>query len=255
MVDGRPYSMPIPDHAGESGTCYGNLGGRRPAFARDLQRLAEDRPCHLDPDIEAEALQNQRPENWRGAFGQHDVAARHLCNQGVGIGDIFVFFGLFQEAHQEEGAQGCWQYNNDVSPVHGIWGWLEVGEVLDMDGGRNRAVERYPWLGSHPHASGVDWINPNRIYIAAEESQVKLGNTYGVLQQLSVLTAEGRNPSIWCIPAWLQDSGRERLTYHDHEQRWLQNGCLDTANRGQEFVSTPVDEMRALAWLQRILRG
>ena len=254
-VGGVPYSMPIPDQAGGSGTCYGNLGSPRPAFARDLQGFAECTPCHLDPDIQAEALQKTRHKNWRGAFGQHDVSAQHLRKQGVDIGDIFVFWGLFQEAqeHQEEGEQSCWQYTEGTNSVHGIWGWMEIGEMLDLHGALDNALEQYPWLCAHPHASG-NWGNPNDVYIAAAESRVGLQNTWGVLPQLLVLTARGRSPSIWQIPQWLRDSGPTRLSYHGKKpERWLQDGCLDTANRGQEFVSRPVNEEEALVWLQEIL--
>ncbi len=254
-VGGKPYSMPIPGGAGESGRCYGDLRDPRSAFARDLQGWEECTPCHLDPDIQEGTLRHPRPENWRGAFGQYSVAARHLCNENVVPGDIFVFFGLFQEAHQKEGEQDSyWQYNEKANPVHGIWGWLEIGAILDLHGALDSALEQYPWMRAHPHASG-NWGDPNNVYIAAAESQVGLQNTWGVLPKLHVLTAEGQTPSIWRIPTWLWESGSRKLTYHHDPQRWTRHGCLNSVNQGQEFVSRPVDEKRALAWLQEILPG
>lgn len=37
-------------------------------------------------------------EQGRCAFGQTGAAQSHLANNGVGIGDLFLFFGLFSES-------------------------------------------------------------------------------------------------------------------------------------------------------------
>lgn len=45
---------------------------------------------HLDPDLRKESLK-RRSEHWRPIFGQCATAQAHLDNQGVDIGDLFLF--------------------------------------------------------------------------------------------------------------------------------------------------------------------
>jgi hypothetical protein len=51
--------------------------------------------AHLDPDLRPEALAS-RPKDWRPAFGQSGAAEGHLTNEGIGAGDLFIFFGWFR---------------------------------------------------------------------------------------------------------------------------------------------------------------
>ena len=128
LVDGRPISLPIPTSM-PTATRYGDLAPLIAAVAYDLSRggLAFDRPCHLDPDIDRDALRIARPLGWRGALGQASAALSHLRNAGVGPGDVFLFWGLFREC--ERGPSG-WRY---VGPRrHAIFGWLQVDIIVDL---------------------------------------------------------------------------------------------------------------------------
>ncbi len=58
--------------------------------------------AHLDPDLRPEALAS-RPKDWRPAFGQSSAAATLLINQGVGVGDLFIFFGWFRRTIKVNG--------------------------------------------------------------------------------------------------------------------------------------------------------
>ena len=243
-VDGHPLTLPIPGRAGDPGTCYGDLAEPRPNLARDLQRWQTDAPCHLDPDIDPHAVQRRRAEGWRGAFGQTDRAAVHLHNQEVSPGDIFVFFGSFRDV--VVGPRGTWHYHGRTEQC--IWGWLEVGEILDFANHRDQSLEHHPWLAEHPHAAVRDWPLRNDVYVAPLESGLGLAAPYGTLARNAVLTADGKTARVWQAPEWLQQS---ELTYHEPES-W-RNGLLHTARRGQEFVASGFNADEALEWLRTTL--
>src|SRR6185312_3341283 len=63
---------------------------------RRVFKLQNDDFCHLDPDIDILAFRHGRPEGWRGALGQIGKSQGHLEKSGVGPGDLFLFWGLFQ---------------------------------------------------------------------------------------------------------------------------------------------------------------
>ncbi|MEO1731323.1 MAG: hypothetical protein AAFR64_11360, partial [Pseudomonadota bacterium] len=84
IVEGRPVSLPIPDSKGLSRTTYGDLGLGEHAAKASRGRLGGDHLCHHDPMFLADGS---------CAFGQTGAAQTHLERQGVGLGDVFVFFG------------------------------------------------------------------------------------------------------------------------------------------------------------------
>src|SRR3954471_8373498 len=71
IVDGRPISLPIPTSR-PTATQYGDLASPASEIVSNVTggRLALDQYCHLDPDIDTNALKKPRPSGWRGAFGQ-----------------------------------------------------------------------------------------------------------------------------------------------------------------------------------------
>jgi hypothetical protein len=79
--------------------------------------------AHLDPDLSPSTL--PRPAGWRPLFGQVDRAQGHLRNQGVGPGDLFLFFGLFSPTSRLPG--GRLRYAGQRDWIHVLWGWLEGG--------------------------------------------------------------------------------------------------------------------------------
>lgn len=90
IVDGYPVTLPIPTKM-PSPTRFCDLRNGVSEFVVDLTRarISADRPCHVDPDIDAESLSRQ--PGWCGAFGQTGAAQGHLANVGVGPGDVFLF--------------------------------------------------------------------------------------------------------------------------------------------------------------------
>lgn len=247
LVDGRPISLPIPTTM-PTPTRYGDLAALTSTVASDLSqgRLVPDRPCHLDPDIDREALGTVRPNGWRGALGQVSTALSHLRNTGVGPGDIFLFWGLFRAC--EHGPTG-WRYRGPRR--HVIFGWLQIDAIVDLGSDGSHALARYPWLVQHPHAR-PGWTSKNAIFLAREALTIGDGIIpgYGVFSRPIMLTMESAaNPSTWSVPSWLDPScGGVGMTYNPLN-RWLGNGRVTVAARGQEFVADAGDRVDARDWL------
>jgi len=211
IVGGRPVSLPIPA-ARDGGLSYGTLGLGKLVAQATRGRLDGGSPCHADPMFHA----------GRCAFGQAGAAQAHLANQGVGPGDIFVFFGLFA------GPGG--------PPHHRIFGWLRVESVRALGaappGGQPAG---FPLI--HPHVSG-EWPANNTLYQGA-------GGTVASAPDSLRLTRPGASPSQWRVPDWLRTAG---LSYHGRADRWQGDG-LRAVSRGQEFVTDIAGNAQAQAWL------
>ena len=125
LVDDRPISLPIPTRM-PTPTRYGDLSNGIAKLVSGLTRgrIAVDRPCHLDPDLDAGSL--IRSPGWRGALGQVSAAQSHLSNCGVGQGDVFLFWGLYRPAVRAQ--TGSWTFAGMAA--HRLFGWLQVDEVL-----------------------------------------------------------------------------------------------------------------------------
>jgi hypothetical protein len=172
--------------------------------------------CHHDPMfVEGEICH----------FGQCSAAQTHLQNQGVGKGDVFLFFGLFRDEMTGE-------------PHHRIFGYLEIAEITDLSDGSPQSLVDL----AHPHALGMHGSN-DCIYsgrgMTARRASDKLR-----------LTVEGGPPSLWNRPAWLKRGG---LSYHDRDDRWLRGGRLKSVARGQEFVANIGRRKAPREWLARII--
>jgi len=129
--DGRLLSLPIP--LASAPIRYGDIAWDGTSLAPVVEALTRGRvrggdPAHLDPDLNAAAL--PRLQSWGPAFGQVAAAQTHLAAQGVGPGDLFLFFGWFCRA---SGAPRGWrqclriQFELPVDP-------LRIGPTSDGDG-------------------------------------------------------------------------------------------------------------------------
>ena len=216
IVDGRPVSLPIPDSKGLSRTTYGELGLAELVERASRGKLGSEDLCHHDPMF---------LDDGTCAFGQTGAAQTHLERQGAGVGDVFVFFGLF--ADEETG-----------EPHHRIFGYLRVDEVVELSQGASPEMLAL----NHPHAIGmhgsndVIWRGEGRVARFASE---KLR-----------LTVPGGPPSLWHRPDWLKRGG---LSYHDRADRWVRGGRLRSVARGQEFVADIGRRQAPRVWLERII--
>jgi hypothetical protein len=260
LPGGRLVSLPIPDD--NAATSYQDIR----AGAIDLGTLVGDltggriRPAHtahLDPDLDPASL--SRDAGWRPLFGQAGAAQGHLANQGVGPGDLFLFFGWFQAV---ESVNNRWAYRRDSADVHALFGWLQVERIISV----RAPVDVPPWARAHPHARRPEAVRNNTLYLSTrvlrlpdigEMSLPGAGLFPHYLPRLQ-LTKPGRKRSVWELPGWcFPRDGHAPLTYHGRRQRWQRDGervTLQTVGRGQEFVLDTAVYPAALPWLQELLQ-
>ena len=218
IINGLPVSIPIPA-THRSQTTYGHLG--LGAVVREItkNRFTENSLCHCDPMFQGRMC----------AFGQTSAAQSHLSNNNVGVGDVFLFFGLFS------GIDGKDRH-------HRIFGFLQVEEVLHL--GANPKLEDQPpgFEIQHPHTIGV-WDANNTIYIG-------VGQTAKTSDAELNLSVKGNQVSKWSIPPWLKSTG---LTYHGRRDRWGDDCTLQVVPRGQEFITDITGNKDASSWLEKIV--
>ena len=268
-------SLPIPESSSRAaaaeatgvGVRYGELPEHPSvgALHRHLRNMADDRYVHLDPDLRpelrsaagrAKATRNER------IFGQVGAAERHLRNQEVGPGDLFLFFGWFREAEQRG---DLWKR---VGPEeHCVWGWLQIGEshlVTDR-----ATAEEMPWAAHHPHvAHWARYGANNRVYRARERLSFapELPGA-GVFRWHPGLTLTQRCAGAvtrreWCLPGLVRRTG---LTYNQLDgprcPATRTRVHLSSAVIGQEFVMPAQRPFRRSeraavgAWLSTLFSG
>lgn len=258
--DGSMFSLPIPDK--HSPVRYCELAWRGRSVGELVEQLTRGRQrsdyrAHLDPDLRPEL--RRRAAGWRPALGQRGSAQGHLRKQGVGAGDLFLFWGVFRRVDLEL----RW-----VGPrLHVIWGFLQVGSVNPVDQVvRPRLDREWRWAAGHPHLSpGSD--RTNTLYVADERLRVEGQSTkalagagvFDVFDERRQLTAPDANtPSTWRLPSWVHPGRRRPLTYHATAARWTRTRShvrLRTAARGQEFVLDADDYPEAAEWALGLIRS
>jgi len=218
IVNGEPISLPIPTTR-RSETTY-ELAGLGDIVARTTKgRLRPEDFCHEDPMF----------HDGKCAFGQTGAAQSHLARQGVGIGDVFLFFGLFTGENGRD-----WH--------HRIFGFLQVEEVrtLGKHPSESDRPEHFP--RRHPHTIG-EWNENNTIYLG-RGAKAKRAH-----EGLRLSKPEGP-VSRWLVPPWLPPIG---LSYHRKASRWAGENELQVVGRGQEFVTDIGDAMQPNAWLTAMI--
>lgn len=218
IIGGRPVSMPIPASK-NSVTTYADIGLGEAVERITKGRITGSDLCHHDPMF----------VNGVCIFGQTGAAQSHLARNGVGPGDLFLFFGLFADAETKE-------------RHHRFFGYLKVEACMEV--GRLSEVDREELHRlKHPHVMGTGCAN-DMIYrgegMAACQAHPELR-----------LTRSGGPLSQWIVPEWLQEKG---LTYHGKATRWSTPGQLSVVARGQEFVCDVANDPVAHDWAGSIIR-
>ena len=222
IIDGRPVSLPIPDSKGLARTTYGELGLGELVRAATKGRIGPHDLAHDDPMF---------LDDGSCVFGQCGGAQTHLARNGVQAGDVFLFFGWFRDA-------GGWDH-------HRIFGYLEVEEIVTLDGAREATLRRFEHI-RHPHAFGFHHTNrSDTLYIGR-------GRTASRACETLLLTRNGATRTHWDVPDWLEEVG---LTYHRSTERWPAPGHLISVSQGQEFVADIGERDDARRWLANILRA
>lgn len=217
IVDGKPITLPIPAGAA-SRTSYGDLGLGELVERSSKGKLGAKDLCHHDPMF---------TDRGECLFGQCGAAQTHLERQGVGLGDVFLFFGLFRD------------FDNGGEPHHRIFAFLEVEEIIALgDGAPKELVDiAHPHALAMHHKNDVVYRGPGQVASRASEALR--------------LTVSGGPVTLWERPKWLKRGG---LSYHDKPERWLRGGRLKSVARGQEFVADIGRRSPPREWLEHILR-
>ena len=255
LLDGFLYSIPIPECESKGNSFDYHL----PEPLIPIGFPINTRYFHLDPDIRPE-LHRELPPNWCPILGQSDAAAQHLKNQNVGINDIFLFFGLFQDVEWNRN-YNQWVFGNS-KPYHAIWGYMQIKDIKKVD---DTVRKQYPW---HPHCQ-IDYHSENQnntLYIGSSGNLTLKGLddciSYGTFKNDNKLrlTKIGAPLTQWssqCLP-WLDVSKKQsHMSYHD--ENCFQKGFFQAAFRGQEFVTDDFDNEsdileKVLNWFKDLVK-
>ena len=244
LPDGTLLSLPIPDK--NSGLSYGDIVYNGKTYMEIIQELKptfdECKCCHLDPDIRDDIT---HPENWKPAFAQHHAAASYLDNNGVGEGDLFLFFGWFRQSEYD--SEGKLRFVRSAKDLHIIYGYMQVGSVV-------RSLEEIKNnYGYHPHANITD--SSNRLYVARDVlSFADCVKGYGTLKydKCTVLTKDGFSRSKWEIPQCFY-SDDVTISLNGDLFKTDENGVkyFQSPRRGQEIVINATDGI--MDWVKTII--
>jgi hypothetical protein len=236
LPDGTLLSLPIP--TSESGRRFPDLEHQGLRYSDLIVALGGDPAvadgcCHLDPD-----LRPGTASGWVPAFGQTGAAQTHLASQGVGIGDLFLFFGRFRQT--ECAPDGRLRYVQTAPVQHIVFGYLQVGAVVQGD-----RVRDYPW---HPHAENPHPLPNNTLYLAGDRLTFSDVAGSGVLdcRDDRVLTAPGHTQSRWRLLDWMSTA-----TTSYHTQASIKDGYFQSAAKGQEFVVA--ESPQAQEWADSVI--
>lgn len=217
IVNGRPVSLPIPERP-PSPTTYSDLGLGDLVEQVTGGRITAEANCHDDPMFDAGYC-------W---LGQCSIAQRHLSRNEIGPGDVFLFFGLFCDPETGE-------------RHHRIFGHMRIACHGSLSEVRHFPKWRKP-SRIHPHMTGKP-RDHDTIYFGP-------GTTARCASAALRLTRPGGPLNLWTVPSWLRAHG---LTYHARPSRWTGDGALDSAKRGQEFITDIGDDIEAMRWLEAIV--
>lgn len=263
--DGSMVSLPIPSSTGSVTYSQISVDGQNLGVIVDSMtggKWTGAKRAHFDPDLDSSAM--SRLPGWLPAFGQVGGPCTHLDNCGVEVGDLFLFFGWYRNVDVD--MKGSYHVSRSAQNLHAIFGYLQVGEILNIGSDGAGAVALRPWLESHPHVVGT-WSKSNRIYIASDQLiSPLLGNQKlpggGVFRNISsnrTLTHPGQgNRSLWQLPEeFSPNHGIATLSCHGNIERWMPSSIagrvsLQSVCQGQEFVLQANDDVILQKWLSGI---
>ena len=244
LPDGRLCWLPIPEinHAKPRLPTYGQLQYADRNLGELLEELSrgaipQTTPVHLDPELSPRWLNHG--DDWRPLFGQTGAPERHLRNEGVTTGDIFLFFGWFRQT--EEGPAGV-RFVPGAPDLHVIYGWMQIHQRSAND-----LFTTWPeTLSHHPHIQGSSYGALDTLYTASENlsaidrPDLPGAGLFGGIEQQLVLTMPGSSRSCWLLVRDFLPQGRPPMSFHSDPARWHEiddeHVRLRAANRGQEFV-------------------
>ena len=240
MPDGTMLSLPIPCEWDQS---YYDMNYKGLSFA-DIINALNAKKCysdcgHLDPDLRSD-IHSVIPDNWRPIFGQADAAQSHLENQGVTIGDLFIFFGWFRKTEKYNESI---RYEKGSKDAHMLFGYLQIGQII-----QGEEKSKYPW---HPHSyrnspNDTMYLASDRLIIDGIDMGIPGAGTFKYSDEL-VLTMPGMAKSRWKLPDFFREVS---ISCHSKDS-WKPEGYFQTVRIGQEFVVSENEQVTA--WAKNII--
>ncbi len=248
LPNNEMITLPIPSNK-EEDYCFGDLKTKNGESIYEIMKslnkniksgknipLEKETKCHLDPDLCEFSV--SREKDWRGAFGQINAAQKVLENNDIKEGDLFLFFGWFNDVEKINN-----QYKfKKGDGRHTIFGYLQIDKIIYP------CKEEIPkWLQKHPHASSLKRLNnpSNCIYIAKDKCTFNENiKGYGMFEYNKELdlSKEGMTRTCWNLPEIFK---KVKIAYHN-ENSWKE-GYFKSACRGQEFVIEENEEIESWA--------
>ena len=225
--DNTLFSLPIPQKR-PSPNKYGDLfinqkSGEEAFIEAGIgKNLNLDSFCHYDPMILPEI----------GLFGQVGNAQGILEKRGVGVGDLFIFFGWFKKYFQKK------------SDCHHIFGWLQIDEIIK---GSDAIINYLKTINvEHPHGYGdLSSYRNNTLYVGTKklvDNSIEMEIPgFGLFPKSSselILTNKGSSKSIWEIPFEGEISFGMEGVFMSQVTKWhdQSNNLISSGGRGQEIV-------------------
>lgn len=268
LPNGRMVSIPIPESRQVRPTArtrYSDLevdGLDYLTLLRSLyphRSFADGELAHLDPDLMAGVRRGRRLRAFRGLLGQAGTAAKHLSNQKVGPGDLFLFFGRFRAAAMAP--NGSYSFLAGAPPFHAIFGYLEVGDRIDLpaDGMQEKLFSSArAWAPEFPHFLPTHRSLPKAEAVFVATPRLSFAPSrpgFGLFRfrdELRLTRPDSELMSGWRLPASFNDVS---LTYNPRTSKrdWRPRGDyveFRAAGRGQEFVCEATPGIRR--WAERL---
>lgn len=239
--DGRIFSIPIPEPYPPSPKQYKDLyfngiSGIDALKECSTKSVFADSFCHYDPALN---------EN-EGVFGQAGSSQTELLNRGVGVGDLFLFFGFYKN------------FSSRGRELHHLFGWLQIDKIIEGD----KEIRNYLINNNLEHAHGYGETNTyknNTIYIGKKNLTIGekefSSKGYGLFKKSHtdlILTREDASKGSWKLPKKYFLNSRDiflkRLEWLDEEECFVNN-----FQRGQEFVLDSEKYPRIVDWAQFLI--
>lgn len=197
--------------------------------------------CHLDPDLRS--FSYNRKTSWKGLFGQAGSSQSHLVNQGVGIGDMFLFFGWFRKTIL---VGDKYVFDKKCKGFQAIYGYLQVGEKHPIN-----SMDASEWMKYHPHVKrGIEAKDNDCVYVASSRlilnEELPGYGTFNYSDRLK-LTKDGFSRSRWELPDCMKDV---YISYHSNKS-W-KDDYFQSAMKGQEFVIE--DNEQVIEWVKGMFK-
>lgn len=258
LPDGTLLSLPIPTDS-SSKIRYKDVNGQGESLSKIVEDLTNHRVSrydyvHLDPDLRGSAY--PRLPKWRPLFGQASAAQTHLKNNGVSVGDLFLFFGWFREV---ELINGKYRFIKGAPDLHVFYGWLQIGAVISVE----ENLPYVPQWAEYHHHFRPPTSPTNTVYVSRSkftlDERIKGAGAFKKFKEELCLTCSNQlKRSVWKLALWFYpDSGLPPLSYHPNKSKWTRkNGytILESVGRGQEFVLDANKYPKAKSWARNLIR-